>query len=1735
MLPLTKGDILYSTSGQTAMPGDLALGHNRPSLQKTLSTPPQPLQNVHQPDTLGSTNSQETCNTPELNSYKFSKPRVYVKNDFPSADKCNKELLREISLLLGNKAKPLDYDNMINNLLAKNKKKAKKTKGIVNLNVNNYNSGTMRMVSLDLNGKKISALADTGSSHCLITTEFFAQLTGANFENITMLMRVAGSTLKDNIVGKTNLILKVCSSDNKIFEYPQEFLIAHNLNNYDSILGANFLLNPEITVAITPKSLLVKSQKEILSIPLIPQVKGEKSHSELLFTESEKIIPENETFTISVPCPNLVGSNAEIISFKHYYPITERGIFVNSVKFDDCNQNVLLELHNSLNEQNILYKGDCLGELSTSTSAGGVNSTNVYSCEINNQDITHPEFTKDIEDEAAEELVVVDPTNLDKKFSYKDCTVGESIPQSVQKSMWEILKKHKSVFATSKLDVGTFKGFVVQIEIDKELPHEQQRYMSPEKVAYCKKTFQTFEKLDLIRECNNPKTISNLHLVPKYEGLRDLTKASTFLAQIRGEKNHTFRIVQDLRRINANTKNVKKSQPVLPESIFARMQNKIVSSIDANQAYWHLVLDPASRPYTCFYLGKKTYQYNRMAQGLMNAPACWDEAMSVIFSEKTMSEVKKLLGPEKASKLPDNFEPFFAHYQDDSWIISDNNEDHLLHCEAVILAYKLHDIKISPQKCTFFAKELKVLGVSVMPGSSELALDAVKANSILSWEKPDSLYTLQSRLYSLNYWQKFIPCLSELKFPLNQILRSGVFSWDKHADEAWQRIKALIALDIKLTIPEKHEQLILTTDASKIAISCILWVEREGDLKVVGCYSKLFSHTDSLKSIYFKETYALVEGFRHFRPYLLNSSKSIVVFTDARSLIWVSRNREYSIACNGLVNKLAKLQLEIPHVVYSVPSEVNYLADMFSRAYSESRFLEKENFSLSKVQAGKIPPLTNPCILSENALYIYFSTPLNPEQLDNYAKTKGKIQTPRPIKNLYKLFKDCTPEQKYYSALRLLQGWNDKNLSKRELASLNIFELVEKTDQKVAEKMRDEFIELVLNKLYPDIDPGQRKRIKATFQENMRKFSNEEVVEYVQNKFMDLESILNSVEISETAYACKQPKTVIYYSKILDAEFQPKIAYNSPGIDLPLQQNLKLSPSEKEIVDTGIRILIPPNYFGLIKARSSTGKLDITVFSGVIDNDYSGNTKLIVKNCSDETLHFEKGTYLAQMLIIPVLHPLLEEKSEISVKTERGIGSFGSSTKTSNRQIPGVRIPLTEGGVGHVSEPGVRIPLTEGSFKTQISDPPPNLILEELKFSPIHEVRKKFYPEILRINETNTKIMFPDDHNLSKDIWRTIRDLEIDLLDTNCNAISVLFDDHEDFIGEMSRINEDLMYERSLIVPYLKNYKCNLMSVSAHDGSAQEDAEIDRRFYENSILEMSKKLAVISVDYLKNKLISAKMLARCQISDPYLNKIYEVCSQSRTRIMENYHLTNRVLYKRIWDSELGEFKHCIALPDILLPSVVHNLHHKLSHPSATATLKNFQSYYYNRNATKVIKEYVRNCMTCSLAGKIDVRKILSGDTRTMNPTAPRQCLYVDILPCPKGQFSHILFCVDAYSQYIMTVPLRDKSSASVYQGLLSILSTAGAYSHIYFDNESSFYSAANLLVKMLPIKVHFSVPYAHFQNSAETHVKIFKKYFLKGLFDDDSPNAVKLVEWDKLLPTVTQSINRQIILSLGVT
>jgi hypothetical protein len=133
----------------------------------------------------------------------------------------------------------------------------------------------------------------------------------------------------------------------------------------------------------------------------------------------------------------------------------------------------------------------------------------------------------------------------------------------------------------------------------------------------------------------------------------------------------------------------------------------------------------------------------------------------------------------------------------------------------------------------------------------------------------------------------------------------------------------------------------------------------------------------------------------------------------------------------------------------------------------------------------------------------------------------------------------------------------------------------------------------------------------------------------------------------------------------------------------------------------------------------------------------------------------------------------------------------------------------------------------------------------------------------------------------------------------------------------------------------------------------------------------------------------------------------------------------------------------------------------------------------------------------------------------------------------KGTLSYILFCLDAYSQFVYAIPLKDKTSVSVLQGFLALFSTTGWPEAIYLDNETSFQKTAKLLIKVAPIKILYSTPYCQFQNWSENYIKNFKKTFLKIL--NDSENPQQNANWPLLLPTVTQALNRQLIPSVGRT
>jgi dUTP pyrophosphatase len=122
---------------------------------------------------------------------------------------------------------------------------------------------------------------------------------------------------------------------------------------------------------------------------------------------------------------------------------------------------------------------------------------------------------------------------------------------------------------------------------------------------------------------------------------------------------------------------------------------------------------------------------------------------------------------------------------------------------------------------------------------------------------------------------------------------------------------------------------------------------------------------------------------------------------------------------------------------------------------------------------------------------------------------------------------------------------------------------------------------------------------------------------------------------------------------------------HSAGLDLraALEEELVVSPGERVLIPTGLRIAIEDGHEGQVRPRSGMAlKHGITVLNapGTIDSDYRGELKVILAHHGSNPHTIERGDRIAQLVIAAVSRAVLEEVTDLD-ETERGSGGFGST------------------------------------------------------------------------------------------------------------------------------------------------------------------------------------------------------------------------------------------------------------------------------------------------------------------------------------------------------------------------------------------------------------------------------------------------------------------------------------------
>ena len=272
--------------------------------------------------------------------------------------------------------------------------------------------------------------------------------------------------------------------------------------------------------------------------------------------------------------------------------------------------------------------------------------------------------------------------------------------------------------------------------------------------------------------------------------------------------DHTVRVCGDFKVTVNPLLNVPQHPLPRADDIFASLAGgERFTKIDLAHAYQQMLLEEESKAFLTINTQKGLYQYTRLAFGVASAPALFQSAMDQI-----------LVGIPKV-----------VCYLDDILVTGATDEEHLSNLEAVLKRLQEHGLRVKKKKCSFFSKSVTYLGHKIDKEGLHTSNNKVK--DLVNTDPPENLQQLRSYLGLVNYYGKFIPNLSTVLHPLNELSqKSKKWEWSSKCDEAFKKTKELITDSHVLVHYDPTLPVVLATDASPYGVGVVIsHIMKNGD------------------------------------------------------------------------------------------------------------------------------------------------------------------------------------------------------------------------------------------------------------------------------------------------------------------------------------------------------------------------------------------------------------------------------------------------------------------------------------------------------------------------------------------------------------------------------------------------------------------------------------------------------------------------------------------------------------------------------------------------------------------------------------------------------------------------------------------------------------------------------------------------------------------------------------------
>ena len=269
--------------------------------------------------------------------------------------------------------------------------------------------------------------------------------------------------------------------------------------------------------------------------------------------------------------------------------------------------------------------------------------------------------------------------------------------------------------------------------------------------------------------------------------------------------------------------------------------------------------------------------------------------------------------------------PFAACYIDDICVHSKTEEEHLQHLRVVFQKLKEAGLTLNTEKCEFFKEEAEFLGFLIKGG--EVKPTQKKVSALKEFPSPKNEKELKRFLGLAGYYRSLVPNFAVIAIPLYKLLEKKTpFRWKHEQEEAFVKLKMILAEDASRFVPDLNRQFIVKTDASENGIGALLVQETDQGYRRVAEYaSKKFGDTEKRYPVIEQEAAAIMFAVDRWRHYLLG--KKFKLETDHKPLAWLRTKKN----CLGKLGRWALKMEEFDYEVVHVPGRDHEDADALSR------------------------------------------------------------------------------------------------------------------------------------------------------------------------------------------------------------------------------------------------------------------------------------------------------------------------------------------------------------------------------------------------------------------------------------------------------------------------------------------------------------------------------------------------------------------------------------------------------------------------------------------------------------------------------------------------------------------------------------------------------------------------------------------------------------------------------------